>query len=123
MPQLKLLYHETGTWKRMLWWMMEENITLKNRLTSILKRDIDKTALEELELFQSGFINEDILIGILRKELTELDRLISERPEDKINGTEIDRRHHSLRNHIVIAQKQFSRLKRDFNDCASTLIN
>ena len=49
-PELKLiqLQYEINTWKRLLSFMSEENIQLKNRLSEVLKNKFDKNLLEEV---------------------------------------------------------------------------
>jgi hypothetical protein len=56
--------------------MMEENIHLKNRLSEILRNGFDKNSLEEIELFQTDFVKEDELIGSIKKEVDEFDKLL-----------------------------------------------
>ena len=55
MPELKLkqLKYESDTWKRLLDFMMDENIQLKNRLSEVLKDQFDKNLLDDVERFQS----------------------------------------------------------------------
>ena len=81
MPELKLkqLQFESDTWKRLLVFMMDENIHLKNRLSEVLKDQFDKNLLVEVEGFQNNFIKEDELIGLMRNDVAELDKLFSER--------------------------------------------
>jgi hypothetical protein len=58
MPEFKLkqLQYESDTWKRILGFMIDENIHLKHRITEILKNGFDKSQLEGLEQFQNSFI-------------------------------------------------------------------
>ena len=53
MPELKLkqLQNESDSWKKLLGFMMDENIRLKNRLSELLKDKFDKNLLEEVESF------------------------------------------------------------------------
>ena len=54
MTELKLmqLRHEINTWKRMLSFMQEENVHLKNRLSDVLKDRFNKNLLDEVEFFK-----------------------------------------------------------------------
>lgn len=117
---LKQLQYETDTWKRLLDFMMEENINLKIRLSEIIKERFTQHALEELEDFQSNFIKEDELISLLRNEVAELDKLFGAEPfaGGKISG-EIDRKLDRLRNNIIIAERQFGKLNLEFNNYLS----
>ena len=122
MPELKLkqLQYESDTWKRLLGFMMDENIHLKNRLSEVLKDKFDKNLLVEIEGFQSNFIKKDELIGLLRNDVAGLDKLLErEIFEDGKIVNEIERRLKNLRNNIVYAEKQFGKLKLEFNNYLS----
>lgn len=125
MPELKLrqLKYERDTWHRLLAFMIDENIHLKNRLSEILKHVFDKDLLEEMENFQSRFIKEDELIGLLRNDLAELDKLLMrEILEDGNIKNDINRKLKNLRSNIVITEAQFSQLKIEFNDYLSEIL-
>jgi hypothetical protein len=117
---LKQLQYETDTWKRLLDFMMEENINLKIRLSEIIKDKFNKNALEDLEDFQSNFIKEDELISLLRNEVAELDKLFGTAKFDggKISQ-EIEVKLERLRNNIIIAERQFGKLNLEFNNYLS----
>lgn len=122
MPELKLkqLQYETETWKRLLGFMRDENIHLKNRLSEILKDNFNNNLLEEIEIFQTHFIKEDDQIHLLRNEVVELDKLLVR--EIFENGTiirQVDNKLKRLRRNIKNAESQFTRLKIDFNNYLS----
>lgn len=118
MPQLKIrqLQYEISSWKRLLDFIMDENIHLKNRLSEILKDRFDKYLLEEVDGFQSRFIRADNLIALLRNEITEVDKLLRQemfKEGNLLKNAEIKvkRLHKNINN----AEKQFGRLKSDFH--------
>lgn len=122
MPELKLkqLQYESDTWKRLFGFILDENVQLKNRLSEILKNGFDRKLLEEMENFQNRFIKEDERIGLLRHEVVELDKLL--RTELFYDGKiikEINKKLKKLRNNIVIAEKDFGKLKIEFNSYLS----
>jgi len=122
MSELKLeqLKYESDTWKRLLGFMRDENIHMKNMLSEVLKYKFDKNLLEEAESFQNSFLKEDDLIGLLRNDIAELDKLLEMIifEDGKItNG--IDMKLHKLRNNIIIAERQFGELKSAFNNYLS----
>jgi len=122
MPELKLkqLQYENETWKRLLGFMKDENVYLKTRLSELLKDNFDKNLLEEVENFQSRFIKEDELIGLLRNDAAELDRLLErEIFEDGQILNQVEKQLKKLRRNIKIAQRQFARLKLEFNNYLS----
>jgi len=126
MPQLTLiqLKYESDTWKRLLGIMIDENIHLKTRLVEILKCINDKNLLEEMENFHSRFIKEDELIGLLRHQIAELDQLMAkEIYEDLKIKNEINGKSKTLRDNISIAESKFTKLKLEFSDFISEMLN
>ena len=117
MPELKLkqLKFESETCKRLLDFMMDENIQLKNRLSEVLKDQFDKNLLDDVERFQSHFIKEDQLIGLMRNDIAELDALLIENLlDEEMSMQNVDLKLKRLRNNIKNAEMQFSNLKLDF---------
>lgn len=118
MPELKIkqLQYEINSWKRLLDFIMDENIHLKNRLSEILKDRFDKYLLEEVDGFQSRFIRADNLVALLRNEITEVDKLLRHemfKEGNLLKNAEIKvkRLHKNINN----AEKQFNRIKSDFH--------
>jgi len=126
MPQLILrqFEYESDTWKRLLGFMIDENIHLKKRLVEILRSISNENLLEEMENFHSRFIKEDDLIGLLRNDVAELDKLlVREIFEDGNIFDEVIRKLNKLRNNIGNAEIQFSQLKLEFNNYLSGMLN
>jgi hypothetical protein len=122
MPALKLkqIQYESDTWKRLLLFMMDENIYLKNRISELLRNGVDKNLLTEVEAFQNRFIQEDELISLLRNDVAELDKILEmEKFEDGklINLAKV--KGEKLRNNLVTAEKQLDNLKLEFNNFLS----
>jgi hypothetical protein len=117
MPNDKLmqLRYESDTWKRLLGFMMDENVHLKFRLSDILKNSFNKQLLEQLEIFQSNFVKVDDLISVLRNDLAELDKqLVWNMPEEAKIMRDIEIKMKKIRNNINNAETQFSQLKSEF---------
>jgi regulator of replication initiation timing len=122
MPELKLkqLQYEADTWKRLLGFMMEENIHLKNRVSQILKDRFDENLLEEVESFQSSFVKEDEMISFLRNDVAELDKLLQREVfEDGMIIKNVESKLKKIRHNIKNAEKQFGKLKANFNNYLS----
>ena len=118
MPELKLrqLQFESDSWKRLLGFIIDENIHLKNRLSEVLKNGFGGNWLEEMETFHNQLVKEDDRIGLLRNEIAELDRLlVREVFEDGRIIKDIDRRLKKLRHNITNTEEQFGKLKLEFN--------
>jgi hypothetical protein len=118
--KLRQLKYETDTWKRLLGFVMEENIYLKNRLSEVLQENFDKNLLNDVEDFYSGFIREDELIMLLRNDIAELDSLLTrERFEDGITMKQVERKVKKLRHGVKAAEEHFGKLKLAFNSYLS----
>lgn len=118
MPELKImqLRHENESWKRLLNFMLDENIHLKHRLAEILRYQSDALFLEQAEEFQSEFIKKDMLISLLRDDIAELDSsLLKKELTAGDISPEIKNRIKKLRNNIAQTERQFNKMKLDFN--------
>ena len=99
----------------MLGFMMEENILLKNRLSEVLKESGGNGMLEDLDQFQTRFIEQDQRIAFLRSEIAEIDRLLRrEIFEDPKTTGYVEERVLELRAHLKLVEDEFSRMKTDF---------
>jgi len=120
MPELRLqqLKFEADALKRLLTFMMEENVYLKNRISEILKNAFENKILEKIEIFQNRFIMEDELVGLLRNDVAELDKLLhaQELKADKMVVEDITRKIRKLSYNMENTESQFMRLKAEFNN-------
>jgi len=118
--KLKQLKYESDTLKRMLGFVMEENVRLKNRLSEVLQDKFDTSLLDDVEMFQNRLIKEDELIGLLRNDIAEFDSLlVREIFEDGMILKKVERKLKQLRETIRIAEEHFSKLKSEFNSYLS----
>ncbi len=116
MPELKLrqLQYETDTWKRLLVFMMDENIHLKIRLSEVLNNKFNESMLEQVENFHNDFLKEDDLIGLLRNEVAEIEMLLDKEMDGEISFKKAESKIKKLRNNLLVAENQFSKLKLEF---------
>ncbi len=117
MPDFKLmqLRYESETWKRSLEFMMNENVQFKYRLSDVLKNNVDKRRLNQLEEFQTSFIKEDDLINVLRNDVAELEKsLVCATFEDDQLMKQVELKMKTIRNDIHNAEKMFGKLKSAF---------
>lgn len=97
--------------------MLEENVSLKNRISDVLKNGFDKNLLEELENLHNRILKEDERIGLLRHEVAELDKLLSrEFFEDGKIAKEVKVKLNKLRRNVLTAEEEFGKLKVEFNN-------
>ena len=113
--KLKQLRHEINTWKRMLGFMQEENVHLKNRLSDVLKDRFNKNMLDGVEFFQTNFIKEDEVIGLLKSEVAEVENILKWNLITDENIFPTSKRMETVRNNIDAAEKDFSKINNDFN--------
>ena len=115
--KLRLLQQESDMWKRVLEFMTEENIRLKNRLSEILKGDIDQDLLITAEVFQDSFVKEDELILLLRKDVLAFDKLLMrEIFEDGSIVNKVTKSFKVIRKNVGDAETQFNKLKHEFSN-------
>jgi hypothetical protein len=112
--ELAQLQLEITAWRRGLHFMMEENIAQKERLSDSLRKRSEPEFLEEAEQFLSRFIRKDLLIGILRSDLSEVDGIISQ-SANSVNPDEVRTLVKKVRNDIHSLERQFSKLRYEFN--------
>ncbi len=108
--------HESDTWKRYLQFIQQENNHLKNRLSQVLQADTDYEFLERAEYFQNKFISEDDTVNMLRQDIHELDKILAkETGDDTVVLKEMQKRLKKMHKDMEIVEKQFNKLKSDFN--------
>ncbi len=122
--KLKQIQHEVETWGRILLYMQEENIHLKNRLSEVLREGFDKNMLEVVEVFQSKFIMQDDLINSLKKEVAAIQETMYAKKILKGNVIQPSEKNiAAIRNNLEAAEKMFADVKTDFNHYLSENIN
>jgi seryl-tRNA synthetase len=114
-------HHENKTWGRMLEFFKQENTFLKNRLSEVLDLSSDKNFLALAEQFQNKFILKDEYIDELRHDINEQIQGLCNNAESIIN-TRITKRQEKLRNEMEYFEKDFNKLKNEFNKYLSTVL-
>ena len=100
----------------MLDFFNQENSYLKNRLSEVVDRATDKTLISTAEHFQNEFILNDECIQDIRRDIKlqekelQLTRIQKKTPDRKACKMQ-----DKLRNEMVNLEKEFSKLKNDFN--------
>lgn len=114
---LKQLQYECDTWKRLLTFLMDENVHLKNRLSEIVKDRRGASMPQKIEDFQFDFIKGDELIKVLRHDISELDALLrKDLFAESVTEKEILSMFSKIHINIPLAERQLDKLKRDFNN-------
>jgi hypothetical protein len=116
--------HESDTWKRYLQFIQQENNYLKTRLSHVLQSDTDHEFLERAEYFQNRFIAEDDTVNMIRQDIYELDSLLqSNHQSNDVSFLKmLQKKLKKMQKDIDIVERQFSKLKTDFNQYLSETI-
>ena len=109
------LQYEIASWKRLLDFIINENIYFKIQLSVVLKGKIDPQMLEESEGLQNRFIKEDEWVGLLRSEVAEVEQMLNKTiAENQVSNDQLDQNVKKLRNSIHNTEKQFETLREAF---------
>lgn len=105
--EIKELREEVLTWKKMVASRMEANILLKNMLSDVLKNNYHQNCLEEIEEFQTKFIQEDEKTNILKKHVADLENILNRTIDDGIRRESFEQIMKKLRNDFAHSRDQF----------------
>ena len=115
--KLKQLQYESETWGRLLIFMNDEIIRFKTRLSEVLRAGFDDSLLNELEHFQTHFLEADEWIILLRNELAELNMLlIREQTGDIHIHHKAESKTGVLRKQVTGLEVKFRKLKESFHE-------
>lgn len=114
--KMKQLQFETNSWKRLLIFMMDENIHLKNRLSDLLTGKPRQNLLVKAEKFNNDFVRQDALIAVLRNDIAEFEKFVVKQMNAENEVTTIAAKLSGIRNNLDIAEKQFKTLQLNFNN-------
>jgi hypothetical protein len=106
-------------WRRVLEFLLQENVFLKIRLADVLnKQHMNAQFLEIAEQYQNRFIGKDEIIGLIRKDIAEMEKqLVKVRAQDENLLREITLKQNRLQKEITILETTFNELKGEFNLC------
>ena len=107
-------HHENKTWSRLLDFFKQENAFLKNRLSEVVDHKINKELLSLAEQFQNKFILKDEYIDELRHDINIQEQNLEDNRKILVDSKLI-KRQEKLRNEMEYFEKDFTKLKNDFN--------
>ena len=108
--------HECMAWERLLDFFKQENSYLKTRLSEVLDNKTDKDFLALAEHFQNQFILKDEFVDEMAHDVREQQQILTDLhtkktfPEDRFI-----KKQQKLRNEMEYLEKEFTRLKNEFN--------
>lgn len=113
------LQFECDKWKRLIEFMQLENAYCKNRLSNVVRNfDVqDGGFLEQAEYYQNYYIQQDMLLAMLRSEIYEFEKQVQK--ETFFDGyilKEVQFKQRRLRNEIDKVSSEFHRGNKLFND-------
>ena len=114
--KIEQFLHENITWKRLLDFFNQENSYLKNRLSEVVDRATDKTLIAKAEHFQNEFILNDECIQDIGKDIKLQEKSLQlTLTQKKLPDQRVCKMQDKLRNEIFYLEKEFSKLKNEFN--------
>lgn len=116
--KLELFLHECAGWIRLLDFFKQENSYLKTRLSIAVDHKIDKDFLNQAEHFQNLFILKDEFINEISRDARIQEKKLKEKQLDE----KILKNQQKLRNEIERLEKDFTKMKNDFNKQLSAII-
>ena len=107
---------ECAAWLRLLDFFKQENSYLKTRLSVVLDHKTDKDFLNKAEHYQNLFILKDEFINEIAKDAKMHEEKLKQASQLKKSLEEkLIRQQQKLRNEVEHLEKEFTRLKNDFN--------
>jgi seryl-tRNA synthetase len=118
-------HHENLTWERLIDFLKQENSFLKNRLAQVLDHDgpLVEQFVAVAEQFQNQFISKDGFFDELKHDIHEQELKLTQAgvERDSIVSKKIIKQQEKLRNEMIYLEKDFTRLKNEFNDYLLTV--
>ena len=111
--------HENRTWLRLLDFLKQENTVLKNRLAEVLDHESSKEFLAQAEHYQNLFIIKDEFIDELRHDVNVQVQSLTAKFNGKLDEKML-KKQEKLRNEMEYMEKDFTKLKNDFNRYLAT---
>ncbi len=106
---------QIAQWLEMLKRLLEENVTLKDRLSNIIiGHHHSKAGLEMLEAFQNSFVNKDAHIALLQQDINAQEKLAKTLLTESGTYYNFNNKQQKLQFDILMMEEQFYRLKAAF---------
>ena len=121
--KIEQFLHENITWKRLLDFFNQENSYLKNRLSEVVDRATDKTLISTAEHFQNEFILNDECIQDIGKDIKLQEKSLQlTLAQKKLPDQRVCKMQDKLRNEMFYLEKEFSKLKNEFNQYLLSIV-
>ncbi len=108
--------HECAAWLRLLDFFKQENSYLKTRLSVVVDHKTDRDFLNKAEHYQNLFILKDEFINEIAKDAKMHEEKLKQASHGRRAGEEkLVRQQRKLRNEVEHLEKEFTKMKNDFN--------
>ena len=112
---IKQYTYEAQSWRRMLIFFLQENVSFKTRLSEIVNYNLSPKDIEMAEMFQEEFLSQDRTISFLLDELYHQSKLLEiDTYEDSELFKEIIKNQNKIRKDIKNGEQLFIKLKEQF---------
>lgn len=122
--KIEQFHHENLTWERSLDFFKQENAYLKTRLSEVVDQVPDKDFLALAEHFQNQFIIKDEFIRELQHDINFQEKVLKDTilRNPAVPDSRTTKKQDKLRNEIEFLEKDFARLRNEFNKYLSTVL-
>lgn len=110
------LNYEIARWRSLLENYRVENTILKNHLAAALDKNMNENKLASAEYFQNEFLRKDEIINILKHDIRLQEKKLTDgfSADNTFPRKETIAAQDSLRDHICFLEKEFTRLREEF---------
>jgi hypothetical protein len=116
-PLIRQFIYEAESWKRLLAFLRQENVSFKTRLAEIVNDSTDNDLVAAAERFQDEFLSQDRMLLFLSEELAKQNKLLErELYEDGELFKEVNKNQKKLREDFKKAGELFAKVKEAFSD-------
>jgi hypothetical protein len=114
--KIEQFLHESMTWMRLIDFFNQENSQLKIKLSEVVDKAIDKRIIFNAERFQNQFIVNDEFINDIGRDIRLNDKNLQlTRVQEKTPDLKACKIQEQLRKEMVYLEKEFLKLKNEFN--------
>lgn len=112
----ELFKQEHNNWLKKLELLQMEIVFLKNHVGQIVQKEVDIETLEKLEIFQTNFLNKDMIIALLRRDIKAQGDLLLDRKafENEVSSNLIYKKQDILRSDIGKLELELIKIKTEF---------
>lgn len=121
--KIEQFLHENMTWMRQIDFFNQENSHFKTRLSEVVDMVIDKRIISNAERFQNQFIVNDECINDMARDIRLHEKILQLiRAQKKAPDSKACKMQEKLRNEMVYLEKQFLKLKNEYNQYLLSIV-